>query len=81
MDKKLKIYDEERSGIEELIPIKELASEQLSLSHLRLLLRTSKIKGKKIGRDWFTTTQAVHEYLQLDIKPGPKRQHKQEHLP
>ena len=30
------------------------------------------VKGKKIGRDWFTTHKAIDEYLQLGIKPGPK---------
>lgn len=70
--KKLRIYDEDSADYEELVPIKELASEELSVSHLRLLLRTDKIKGKKIGRDWFTTQQAIDDYLRLGVKPGPK---------
>ena len=70
--KKLRIYDEDSADYEELVPIKELASEELSISHLRLLLRTGKIKGKKIGRDWFTTQQAIDDYLRLGVKPGPK---------
>jgi hypothetical protein len=72
MAKTFKINDEEPPDVEELLPIRELVSDQLSASHLRLLLRTGKIKGKKIGRDWFTTAKAINEYLQLGIKPGPK---------
>jgi len=34
----------------------------LSTSHLRLLVRQNDIWGRKIGRDWFTTEQAVREY-------------------
>jgi hypothetical protein len=44
----------------------------LSTSHLRLLVRQNDIWGRKIGRDWFTTEQAVREYLARDHKPGPK---------
>lgn len=72
MIEKLKIYDEESAEVEELISLHELPPCQLSVSHLRLLLRTGKLKGKKIGRDWFTTQKAIDEYLQLGIKRGPK---------
>ena len=44
----------------------------LSASHLRLLLRQKEIRGTKMGRDWFTTEQAVREYLSREHKPGPK---------
>lgn len=40
-------------------------------SHIRLLLRTDQIKGRKFGRDWFTTKQALDEYLATNPKPGP----------
>ncbi len=70
----LKIYDEESAAMEDWISLLELPPSQLSVSHLRLLLRTGKIKGKKIGRDWFTTQKAVDEYLQLGVKRGPKTQ-------
>lgn len=70
----VKIYNEENSDVEELLPIKQLASEKLSASHIRLLLRSGKIKGKKIGRDWFCTKEAIEKYLQLGVKPGPKQQ-------
>jgi len=44
----------------------------LSASHLRLLARNKEIWSKKLGRDWFTTEQAVREYLSRNPKPGPK---------
>ena len=44
----------------------------LSRSHLRLLVRDKHIWGKKIGRDWVTTEEAVQAYLDTDRRPGPK---------
>lgn len=44
----------------------------LSHSHLRLLIRRGMIWGKKIGRDWLTTEEAVKEYLAKERRPGPK---------
>jgi hypothetical protein len=58
---------------ENLITLKKAAKlSGLSASHLRLLVRQEQIWGTKIGRDWFTTEQAVREYLARDHKPGPK---------
>jgi len=58
---------------ENLIPLNKAAKlSGLSTSHLRLLVRQNDIWGRKIGRDWFTTEQAVREYLARDHKPGPK---------
>jgi len=60
--------------LDELITLREAAEFcGLSHSHLRLLIRRGEIWGKKIGRDWFTTTQAVREYLTRDRRPGPKQ--------
>lgn len=44
----------------------------LSRSHLRRLVRDKYIWGKKIGRDWVTTEEAVQAYLDTDRRPGPK---------
>jgi excisionase family DNA binding protein len=44
----------------------------LSRSHLRKLVRDKLIWGKKIGRDWVTTAEAVQAYLDTDRRPGPK---------
>ena len=40
--------------------------------HLRKLAGENKLWAIKLGRNWFTTTQAIKDYLALDRKPGPK---------
>ena len=45
----------------------------LSQSHLRRLVSTGAIWGKKIGRNWVTTAEAVKEYKARGGRPGPKR--------
>lgn len=59
--------------INDLVNI-EGASEysKLSRRHIRLLLETGKITGKKIGRDWVTTKEEIDKYLATNPKPGPK---------
>ena len=47
----------------------------LSSDHLRRLMENGVIKGKKIGRDWITTTFYVKEYMDRDIKRGRKPKH------
>lgn len=57
----------------ELITLKEAAERSgLSYSHIRYLARTGKLDARKLGRDWFTTEQAVKEYVARDRRPGPK---------
>ena len=57
----------------ELVSLKEAAElSGLSTSHLRLLVSRGEVWGKKIGRNWVTTAQAVQEYLSRDRRPGPK---------
>ena len=57
----------------ELISIEQAANyANLSKRHVRLLLETGKIKGKKISRDWITTIKEVDMYLDTNPKPGPK---------
>ena len=49
---------------ERLISLKEAAARfPISQSHLALLARIGRLKAKKMGRDWFTTAEAVAEYL------------------
>lgn len=69
---------EQEAPLGDLVPIKVAAGEKISASHLRLLLRTGQVEGIKIGRDWFTTHEAVDEYLAQDRKPGPKPKDGQE---
>jgi excisionase family DNA binding protein len=60
---------------ERLISLKEAAAlSGLSQSHLQLLARTGKLRAKRMGRDWFTTLEAVAAYVkdpQLR-KKGPR---------
>ncbi|MCB0032667.1 MAG: helix-turn-helix domain-containing protein [Anaerolineales bacterium] len=59
--------------LDELISLSKAAElSGLSAGHLRLLVRTGEMWGRKLGRNWFTTEQAVQEYLARGIKPGPK---------
>lgn len=41
-------------------------------SHVRNLLVTKRMLGIKLGRDWWTTQEAVEAYLQTERRPGPK---------
>ena len=64
---------DDQPGLEELITLSEAAKlSGLSPSHLRLLVSEKEIWGKKLGRNWFTTEQAIREYLARGVKPGPK---------
>lgn len=61
--------------LSELISLAEAATlSGLSHGHLALLIRRGALWGKKIGRDWVTTKQAVLDYLASNPKPGPKPQ-------
>jgi hypothetical protein len=61
------------SNLNSLISLPQAAEVSgLSHSHLRLLIRRGDIWGKKLGRDWFTTSQAIKEYLAKNRHPGPK---------
>lgn len=44
----------------------------LTPSYLRRLLREQRLAGVKVGRDWFTTEEALRTYLAQDRRPGPK---------
>jgi len=49
---------------ERLISLKEAAAlSGLSHSHLQLLARTGRLRARRLGRDWFTTEEAVAAYL------------------
>ncbi len=51
--------DEER-----MISLREAAAQSgLSHAHLRWLARKGKLEATRMGRDWFTTKQAVDLYL------------------
>lgn len=66
---------EGQPGLEDLISLREAAElSGLSYSHMRYLARNQEIWARKLGRDWFTTEQAVREYVARDRRPGPKPQ-------
>ena len=63
----------DQPNLEELITLTKAAEiSGLSHSHLRHLARTGEIWAIRIGYPWFTTEQAVREYLARDRRPGPK---------
>ena len=67
-------------SLADLITLREAADlSGLSHSHLRLLIRRGDIWGRKKGRDWFTTAQAVGEYLARNRHPGPKPRNAPDH--
>jgi hypothetical protein len=49
---------------DELISLTEAAAQfSISRSQLRLLAKLGRLEARKIGRDWFTTPDAVAAYL------------------
>lgn len=68
-----KNQDSDAPNLDALIPLQEAAElSGLTTSRLRQLLRAGELWGFKPGRNWYTTEQAVKEYLARDIRPGPK---------
>ena len=67
--------DDGPPNLDDLIPLSEAAKlSGLSAGHINHLVRNGYLWGRKLGRNWFTTKQAVTEYLARDRKPGPKSQ-------
>lgn len=65
----------EQPSLDELISLSKAATlSGLSAGHLNHLVRKGELWGRKLGRNWFTTEQAVNEYLSRDRRPGPKLQ-------
>jgi excisionase family DNA binding protein len=44
-----------------------------SQGHICYLLARGLVKGRKFGRDWFTTKEALDAYLATRPRPGPKK--------
>ena len=64
---------ESQPNLDELIPLSKAAEMSgLTPGRWRQLFRSGEVWGKKMGRDWFTTSQAVKEYLARTRRPGPK---------
>ena len=59
--------------LDELMSLSEAAQHtDISASHLRLLVRSGEVWGRKMGRNWVTTKAAVDQYLAQEHKTGPK---------
>ena len=57
----------------EWISVKEAAEYTgYSRAHVCYLLARGLVEGRKFGRDWFTTKEALDRYLATDPRPGPK---------
>lgn len=50
------------------------AAQRYGLAHgyVRRLIRERKLWGRKIGRNWVTTDEAMKAYLATERRPGPK---------
>ena len=59
------------TSINNLISLEEASRIScLSTVHLRYLVSTGKIWGKKIGRNWVTSKDAIADYLEQHKHPG-----------
>jgi len=64
---------DEQSILKELITFGEAARlSGFTDRHLRKLASEKQLWAVKLGRNWFTTAQAVKDYLAKNIKRGPK---------
>jgi len=63
----------DQPNLKELITLVEAARlSGFTGRHLWKLASENQIWAVKLGRNWFTTAQAVKEYLAKNRKPGPK---------
>jgi excisionase family DNA binding protein len=59
--------------LSEWISVKEAADYTgYNERHIRYLLTNGLAEGRKFGRDWFTTKEALDKYLATNPRPGPK---------
>ena len=69
-----KNWEDYQPPINELISLLEASKNSgLSSGHINFLIRTNKLWGIKLGRNWFTTQNAMQIYLNSARKPGPKK--------
>ena len=68
-----KVPRDDKAAAERLISLAEAAERcGLAQDYLRLLVRSGKLWGAKIGRNWVTSEVAVREYMATDRRRGPK---------
>jgi len=59
-----------KESTESLISVPKTATMLgISIPYTQQLLRLGKIEGQKIGRDWFTTEEAIKAYLTSRRRP------------
>jgi excisionase family DNA binding protein len=59
-------------SLSEWISVQEAADYTgYTTRHIRYLLANGLVKGRKFGRDWFTTKEAIDKYLATNPRPGP----------
>lgn len=69
---------EDQPRLDELISLSEAAElSGFTTRHLRYLAEGGGLWARKLGRNWFTTAQAVKDYLASERRPGPKPQKSQ----
>ena len=58
---------------EDLISLREASQlSGLSSAHIRRLVGEKTVWGKKIGRNWITSKQAILNYIKEEHRPGRK---------
>ena len=61
------------SDIDALISLGEASRlSGLSSAHIRRLVGDKIVWGKKIGRNWITSKQAIIDYIKEEHRPGRK---------
>ena len=71
MTNKSKVRDQ--PSLDDLISLTKAAElSGLTTRHLRHLATNGDLWAKKLGRNWYTTEQAIEEYVARNIRPGPK---------
>ncbi len=65
--------DNDKAAAERLISLAEAAEIcGFAQDYLRRVVRSGKMWGTKIGRNWVTSEAAVKEYMAKERRPGPK---------
>lgn len=60
-------------SIDQLLSIQQAADQcPLSVVHLRRLVRQGRVASVRLGKNWYTTAEAVQTYLEHGYRPGPK---------
>jgi len=60
--------------VTEWISVKETAEYTgYTPRHIRQLLGKGLVEGRKFGRDWFTTKEALDAYLATNPRPGRRK--------